>query len=75
MFNRSTVQISAWKSNLQREENRSTRLKWDQQISTHVQSLKIDPGSIVEVEGASDDHYANLTPYINTLCDTYEYIH
>ena len=64
MFNRLTAQILAWKSNLQREENRSTRRETlgvrlpDRQISAHVRTRS----RVVDVGGATDDHYANLIP-------------
>ena len=61
MFNRSSAQILAWKSNLQREKNRRTRRKtresdWDRQISAQVRTRSREVGC------ATDDHYANLTP-------------
>ena len=66
MFNRSTAQILEWKSNLQREENRSARRKIPRsQIEIDKSQPPCEPRTrsrVIEVGGASDDHYANLSP-------------
>ena len=65
IFNRWTTQILAWKPNLQREENRSSRRKI---LGVRLRSTNLgphgEPGTrsrVVEVGGATDDHHANLT--------------
>ena len=73
MFNRSTAQILAWKSNLQREENPKKPLEsdWDRQISAHydVRSPGLVPLLVVEVGGVTDGHmhYANLTQKVDVI--------
>ena len=66
MFRRSTAQILEWKSNLQREENWNTRRKT---LRIRLRWINLSPRAeprartqVVEMGGATDDHYANLTP-------------
>ena len=73
------AQILVWKSNLQREENRSTRRKT---LGVRLRSTNLSPRAeprtrsrVVEVGGATDDHYTNLTPQWDIIQDPTVILH
>ena len=66
MFNRSTAEsriCRGRKTGVPGEK--PSESDWDRQISSHVRTRSL----VVEVGGATDNHYANLTPHASIKCE------